>query len=521
MFLLRAAACTVLLLMTALVSPALAEDVTLTSRDGSVKVAGNLLGYDGEFYRVDTEYGVLTLDGSGVICDGPGCPDLTAFVAELSLSGAPTMGAILLPALLETFAARNGFAARRIVQSDERFIYELSERASGAPAARFAFFLSSTDEGFADLISDEADIALSLREVSPDEAALARTGDLGDLTAPGRSRIVALDAMVPLVADSNSVSTLRMSDLAAVFAGDITTWEGLGGVAEPIVLHLRDDNSGLVQAFRRRVMEEYDITALAPGIIRHASNAALADAVAGDPFALGIGSFSEIGNAVPLTISGPCSLSADATVTNIKSEDYPLTAPMFVYLPDRRLPRIARDFLRYIASPAAQPVIRRAGFVDQFPAAMPFQEQGQRFANAIESAGVDTDLVELQRMVRVLSGHSRLTVTFRFEGGSSELDAQSRSNVALLAEALERGVFDDHELVFVGFSDGDGPGAINRRLSQTRARAVREAVRTAARTVDPTRLTLRTEAFGEAMPMACDEVPWGRRVNRRVEVWLK
>jgi len=37
-----------------------ADDATLTSRDGTVQVSGNLLGYDGEFYRIDTEFGILT-----------------------------------------------------------------------------------------------------------------------------------------------------------------------------------------------------------------------------------------------------------------------------------------------------------------------------------------------------------------------------------------------------------------------------------------------------------------------------
>lgn len=52
---------------------ATAQDVTLMSRDGSVAISGTLLSYDGEYYRVDSDFGVLTLDGSGVICDGPGC----------------------------------------------------------------------------------------------------------------------------------------------------------------------------------------------------------------------------------------------------------------------------------------------------------------------------------------------------------------------------------------------------------------------------------------------------------------
>src|SRR6056297_3777599 len=84
-----------------------ADDITLTSRDGAIEVSGTLLGFDGDFYRVQTQYGELTVDGSGVICEGPGCPSLTNFVAELSISGSSTMGQVLLPALIEGFALQN------------------------------------------------------------------------------------------------------------------------------------------------------------------------------------------------------------------------------------------------------------------------------------------------------------------------------------------------------------------------------------------------------------------------------
>lgn len=57
-----------------LATGAAAQDVTLTARDGSLSIDGVLLSFDGEFYRVDSRYGPLTLDGEGVICDGPGCP---------------------------------------------------------------------------------------------------------------------------------------------------------------------------------------------------------------------------------------------------------------------------------------------------------------------------------------------------------------------------------------------------------------------------------------------------------------
>ena len=47
------------------------------------------------------------------------------------------------------------------------------------------------------------------------------------------------------------------------------------------------------------------------------------------------------------------------------------------------------------------------------------------------------------------------------------------------------------------------------------------AVLDAAETFDPERVVIEAEAFGEALPMACDDTDWGRRINRRVEVWVE
>ncbi|MDA3859209.1 MAG: cell envelope biogenesis protein OmpA, partial [Roseovarius sp.] len=97
------------LFVFAMVSPLAAQDVILRSYDGDVEISGNLLGFDGEFYRLDTVYGELTVDGSGVACEGPGCPNLENFVAQVVFSGAPTIGKVLMPALIEAFAIRGDY----------------------------------------------------------------------------------------------------------------------------------------------------------------------------------------------------------------------------------------------------------------------------------------------------------------------------------------------------------------------------------------------------------------------------
>lgn len=498
----------------------LADDVTLRSQDGAIELSGTLLGFDGEFYRVETQYGELTVDGSGVLCEGPGCPSLTAFVAELSISGSSTIGDVLMPALVEGFALQNGLKAERTRIDDTHFEYVLSGRDGGTPVGRFQFRVSSTDEGFADLLADEADLVMALREIRQGELALAAEVGLGQLDDVNRSRVLALDAMTVVVSPTNPVAAISVSDLSRILAGEIDNWRTLGGPDAPISIHLRDRQSGIAQAVEDRVLRQAGLR-LVEEVTRHPNNAALAQAVARDQLAIGVASYSEIGNSKALSLTGSCGFQLRANRLTIKTEDYPLTAPMFLYIPARRLPKLARDFLAYTRTGPAQIITRRAGFVDQAPEEIALNAQGDRFANAIRVAGSEDDLAALKRMVETLAPLRRLSTSFRFEPGAARLDAQSRSNVQQLAYAIEAGVYDGRQLVFVGFSDGEGPAEGNLRIAQQRAQAVKQAIEAAVETSDLSQVQLSTEAFGEAMPMACDDKSWGRQVNRRVEVWVR
>ena len=72
--------------------PGTAQDAYLTSRDGSISLEGTMQGFDGEFYRLSTEFGIITVDAEGVSCEGPGCPDLVHPIAEVRFAGDRSMG---------------------------------------------------------------------------------------------------------------------------------------------------------------------------------------------------------------------------------------------------------------------------------------------------------------------------------------------------------------------------------------------------------------------------------------------
>jgi len=76
--------------------PALSQDVTLKSLDGSIEMRGTLRSFDGDFYRLETEFGVITVGKTDVRCEGPACPVLNAYFSEIRIAAPMAMQRDLL-----------------------------------------------------------------------------------------------------------------------------------------------------------------------------------------------------------------------------------------------------------------------------------------------------------------------------------------------------------------------------------------------------------------------------------------
>ena len=475
--------------------PLAAEQVRLTSADGGLVIEGTLVSRDGEFFRVETEFGAVTIDAGYMRCSGAGCPDPADLVAKATVGGPPDMVHRLFPALLEVFADERGLVPHRVFVDDKSVNWDLRDRETDRLVAVFDASVIERDSLEARLAGGS--LTLGLSSVETDGAY--------------RQDVIALDALVPAVAPDNPRAMVTHAQLLALLSGEIATWARFWETDEPVSLHLPE---GWEDAKTR-----LGLGRLVDGADTYEDLSALADAVAAEPGALGLVPYSALGNAVPLVISGACGLATPATRDTIRAEDYPATQPLFLQRIGADHPKVVRDFIAFSRSAAAQPVIRAAGFVDQAIGRISFERQGGRIANAVLLAGDDpVSVAEVRDMIASLLDGERLTLTFRFRDASSQLDLQSESNVQRLADAIAMGEFDGHDIVFVGFSDGVGEKDGNLRLSERRARSVRRAVisRLSDQTVD-----LDAMAFGELMPMACDDTPWGGQVNRRVEVWIK
>ncbi|MFE3835876.1 OmpA family protein [Pseudogemmobacter sonorensis] len=476
-------------------SAARAQDVTLISREGNIVIPGTLLGYDGEFYRIDTAYGALTVDGHGVICEGPACPDLTVPRAEIRLTGAEDAGTRLLPGLFRAFAEGRGL------------IYE--EIPPEAPQVWAARVMEPEDRK---ILAE-----LSFTPVPPDEAGALRASGAAELElsfrdGPG-ARALALDALVPVMAPGNPTPRISTVDLARALAGEARNWADLGGPDMPLVLHALDPESDMGRALAAR------LGAPVRADVTHPDMAALALAVARDPWALAITGRAEVAPAAELPLADSCGFPLLPRPISVKAEDYPLALPLYLLVPPRRLPLLAREFLEFLATPAADRIVAGAGFIDRSVERAPMTQDGLRLLNAIRGAGEDVSLFDLKRLAAVMDGADRLSLTFRFEDGSAVLDAGSQENLAQLARLIAAGHFPAEALILAGFSDGTGDAAANLALSEGRAERVRQDLAALAPDLRPDQLP-RVEAFGEALPMACDETATGRRLNRRVELWV-
>ena len=99
-----------------------------------------------------------------------------------------------------------------------------------------------------------------------------------------------------------------------------------------------------------------------------------------------------------------------------------------------------------------------------------------------------------------------------FDRGGAQLQPSGQQAVSRLAGYLA--AHPERVIAVEGFSDGGGDTYWNQQLSERRALAVQSAL--AAMGVDARRIIVR--GYGPAYPIASNDTPAGRQLNRRVEI---
>lgn len=99
-----------------------------------------------------------------------------------------------------------------------------------------------------------------------------------------------------------------------------------------------------------------------------------------------------------------------------------------------------------------------------------------------------------------------------FQTDSATIAPGATPMVDKVAEFLSEN--DDQRIIVEGHTDSVGAADYNRQLSEQRAEAVKDLI--VARGVEPDRIV--TRGYGESRPIASNDNPGGRQLNRRVEI---
>ncbi|MBB1608327.1 MULTISPECIES: substrate-binding domain-containing protein [unclassified Pseudomonas] len=413
----------------------------------------------------------------------------------LRIQGSNTIGAHLLPELVKGLLLEQGYKA--ILAEPGQAQNETRVRARDAQGRDVVVEIAAhgSSTGFAALKDGSAGIAAASRPIKDAEAAALSAS--GNLRGAKAEQVIGIDGLAIVVHPDNPLRELSTAQLAQVFAGEVTTWEDLGGRGGAIHLYARDDNSGTFDTFKELVLASHG-KALAASAQRFESSDALSAQVAADPQGIGFVGLASVLKARALAIADGESRAMLPSPGSIATEDYPLSRRLYLYIkPNERNPW-AQALVQFAQGDRGQALVSGSGFVGQRVQAMRVQP----------AEGMPERYKALAREAR------RLSVNFRFHEGSATLDNKAQRDVERLLAYLRQHDKLDGKAVLVGFGDARQDPARAQLLSKLRAMAVRrELAREGV-------VFHGIEGMGAALPVAANDDQEGRVKNRRVEVWV-
>jgi len=534
----RLIAGTAALLVVAAPACASAAEAVLRLRGGAgFEFAGNVRSFDGASYVLDAKsFGTLTLEASRYDCIGPGCkaktqprpartgasvaslavePHRAAPSSELAIESSDALGLSLMPALIRAHATSTGASLKQLVGSDPKRQRFTATDAKTARVTSIELRRTDSAAALASLSTGQANLALSGRPASGQELAALRRAK-GRPTAS--EHVVGLDGLAVIVAPESPVTVLAIDDVARIFSGKVSDWSQLGHPAGPIRIYASAEKGGAADRLGQIVLAQEQL-AVPRGAVLLADEAEVSDAVARDPSGIAVTSMAFVRNARGLDIMSGCGLVFKPSFFAVKAEEYPLSRRMYLYAAAKPRSDMAQSLAGFVATEAGQAALRESQLVDQSIAWSGLEaERGRIMAGADRMSTPEAERQLARQLVASLEGAERLSVTFRFANGSSELDAKARQDLLRLGKLLSDPKLAGRTILLVGFTDSVGGSQANVDLSSQRASRVRLALLQASAGASG-RTKIASKGFGAAAPVACNAGERDRFLNRRVEVW--
>ena len=410
------------------------------------------------------------------------------------VAGSNTIGAELLPALMEKFLLK--MDAKNIRR--EQFIPDETvlsfDRAGTNERQGVLVQAHGSSTAFQALEKGACDIGISSRPIKKEES--ERLQSLGNMLSPTCEHVVGLDGLAVIVCRSNPVNSLNTSQIAGIFSGEIRDWAEVGGSPGPIHLHARDDQSGTYDSFRSMILGDRVLNSEAK---RYEDSSALTKAVSTDAAGIGFIGLPYVRAAKALAVSEAGAQALFPNSFSVATEDYGLSRRLFLYT--AMVPRHpwTTAFTEFALTDEGQKLVEESGFISQ--------------QVAIENILTTTTMPERYRKF-AKTAEGRLSLSFRFRSGKTELDAKAVRDLDRVVRLLAKPENRRKQVRLLGFSDQSGNRYSNIKLSEDRAREILAQLSLRGVSVSD------VLAMGSEMPVASNDTKIGQEKNRRVEIWV-
>jgi phosphate transport system substrate-binding protein len=204
--------------------------------------------------------------------------------------------------------------------------------------------------GIAALVDGTTDIADASRAIKDKELKKAVSNGITP-----KAHVVAMDGIAVIVNNSNSLSSITISQIKDIYTGKISNWSEVGGSGGQIVVISRDSASGTYEAFNKLALNKARVRADA---LLSASNQAVAQTVARTPGAIGYVGLGYItGSVKAVTVNG-----VECTKTTVLTGEYPLARPLFMYT-NGKPKGVVKAYMDFVLSKEGQQLVEKEGYV--------------------------------------------------------------------------------------------------------------------------------------------------------------
>ena len=360
-----------------------------------------------------------------------------------------------------------------------------SSFAKASPDLRLEWQSAGTGSVLTGLFDGSADIAISARSANVREREMARR-----LGVDLREFVITLDAVTVIVHPSNALPSLSIGQLQTLYSSRVVRWMGVGGSDETVRLLAPSRASGVTSAFSELVFPGDEAIGASVEIVE--PDEQLVGAVASDARAVGIISSSAVDErvrTVPIAIGDGADISLVAPSEQaVEQATYPLVYGLRAYTDGEPSVEVHR-VLSFLMWREGRHQLEQAGFTP------------------VSGFGA------IKRETGTSERPMRPPVTrvgFGFRG--ARLDSQARDQLTDLAALAAD---NDRELWIIGHQEPE-EGPPSGELALQRARSVADFLMQQG--WSETRLT--TDSAGLDEPLVPNDTLEGRRVNRRVDVWV-